>query len=79
MHFALFNVFTCQVVVQFLLLELKSATRFVYFHVKHLVGGFTFTLDNLQLLPMIANFSDNVGDFIVELFDGSTQTVATRA
>ena len=66
------------VLLDLLLFELEAASSLVDLHVQHLLGGFTFTFDNLQLLPMVADFSDYVDDFVLHVFDGTSQREARR-
>ena len=75
MHFRLLLLLSFHYVLQFLLFEFGTAAHFVDFEVEHLVGGFRFAFDDLELLSVVGDFSDDVVHLSGQLLDGASQAV----
>ena len=71
------GLFFGKVITKLSFLELDITTHLVDFHAKNFFGSITFTLDDLQLISMVANLRKDIIKFIVEVLDSATHTEPT--
>ena len=78
MLFLLLQFFRIHCVFNSSLIEFNITSHFIYFQIQHLIRSFGFRLNNVELLSMVIDFSENICDFIFECFNGTSKGITSN-